>query len=291
MEVLRIGILLGLWLVGNVVWAQKAKPASGLEAGLKGEYFDGPNFERKVLTRTDPQVNFNWNWESPGPGVPREYFSVRWTGKLYAPTSGKYRFSATVDDGVRVWVNGKKLIDEWRKQDDSNFVGEIVLNGRQLYDLRIEYYNDWKGSVISVFWESPDDRRLFSFTTTPRMPLPAKYLFSKPIRPPVVAKPVLKPAPAVVSRATTAPIKPKPLKLASKPTQRSVTPPSTVSVILAQQPIPPPVSATPSSASSIPTAVADQSFANLKTGDVVVLRHVLFAQSEYTHSCRSLMRS
>lgn len=288
MGALRIGTLLGLWLVGNTVWAQKIRSAAGLQAGLKGEYFDGPNFERKLMTRTDPQVNFNWNWQSPGPGVPREYFSVRWTGKLYAPTSGKYRFSATVDDGVRVWVNGKKVIDEWRKQDDSNFVGEITLNGNHLYDLRIEYYNDWKGSVISVYWESPEDRRLSSFSSTPRLPLPAKYLFSKPERPPVIAKPVPKPAaPALVNRAVPSPAKPMPLRLASKSTPRSVSSPEPLSATLAQEPKPVPVSVAPSSKSTIaePTVVAavtDQPFANLKTGDVVVLRHVLFAQSEYT---------
>ncbi len=200
--------LMYLWLTGSDTLAQKAKPTNGskagLGAGLKGEYFSGPNFERKVLTRTDPQVDFNWNWESPGPGVPREYFSVRWTGKLYAPTSGTYRFSATVDDGVRVWVGGKKVIDEWRKQDDSRFVGEVSLNGRQLYDLRIEYYNDWKGSVISVFWESPEDRRLLSFSSAPRQLIPARYLFSRPARP-------LSAPPAVVRRTPLVP------KLNSRP--------------------------------------------------------------------------
>ena len=283
MRTLRIVALLSLLLVGNDLWAQKSKSANSLQAGLKGEYFDGPNFERKVMTRIDPQVDFNWNWQSPGPGVPREYFSVRWTGKLYTPTSGKYRFSATVDDGVRVWVNGKKVIDEWRKQDDSNFVGEITLNGHQLYDLRIEYYNDWKGSVISVFWESPEDRRLFSFTSTPRSPIPAKYLFSKPVTPPVVARPIPKlVAPTAVSRSTPSPAKPVALNSASKPTKRTLTAPASASVVLPQLPKPTLVSVTPSAVSSPASTVTDQPFDHLKTGDIVVLQHVLFAQSDYT---------
>jgi outer membrane protein OmpA-like peptidoglycan-associated protein len=264
-------------MVGNSAWAQQTRPANSLRSGLKGEYFDGPNFERRVMTRTDAQVNFNWNWEAPGPGVPREYFSVRWTGKLYAPTSGTYRFSATVDDGVRVWVNGKKVIDEWRKQDDSNFVGEISLNGRQFYDLRIEYYNDWKGSIISVYWESPEDRRLFSFTSPPQQVIPAKYLFSKPDRPlpPVVAKrePIRA---SVLPLATTRSIPkstlPKPTlpKLTTTPARPKLAPSDTATAIANQRPT--------SFSVSPPT---DQAFTNLKTGDAIVLRHVVFAQSEY----------
>lgn len=265
--------------------AQKSKPDNGLQTGLKGEYFSGPNFERKVMTRTDAQVNFNWNWESPGPNVPREYFSVRWTGKLYAPTSGTYRFSATVDDGVRVWVGGKKVIDEWRKQDDSRFVGEISLSGKRFYDLRIEYYNDWKGSIISVYWESPEDRRLFSFASPPQQVIPAKYLFSKPDRPlPPPVAPKREPARAsVLPLATNRPTlkstlpKPTPPKFVTAPVKRTPAPVDTLTAKTIQKPkSSPPFPATPA------PAPADQSFENLKAGDAIVLQHVVFAQSEYT---------
>lgn len=283
--------LLGLWLVGSGAWAQKTSPANGLKAGLKGEYFNGPNFEQKVMTRTDAEVNFDWNWQSPGPGVPREYFSVRWTGKLYAPTSGTYRFSATVDDGVRVWVGGKNVINEWRKQDDSQFVGEIALNAKQLYDLRIEYYNDWKGSVISVFWESPEDRRLFSFTSKPHQVIPAKYLFSKPDRPlpkpPVVTKrelartPVL---PIAVNRPAPKSAAPKlpALKPVSTPAKPTADVLSTASAIVLQKPAPAQATVVPGVVAAAPTPPAEFSFGNLKSGETIVLQHVVFAQSAYT---------
>lgn len=263
MGTFRMIVWLSLSLVSTGLWAQKIRPVNSpkanLLAGLKGEYFEGPNFERKVMTRTDPQVDFNWNWQSPGPGVPREYFSVRWTGKLYAPTTGKYRFSATADDGVRVWVNGKKIIDEWRKQDDSNFVGEISLHSHQLYDLRIEYYNDWKGSVISVFWESPEDQRLFSYTSTPRQTIPARYLFSKPDRPAVATKP----ASAAQPKRRTAPVIPLVAKIS-------------------QQPKPMLATVVPDVNKSTPVTSADQPFVDLTPGKAVVFQQVVFLQSEYT---------
>lgn len=274
--------LILLLLVGNGAWAQKTAPAtrSGT-GGLKGEYFNGPNFEQKVMTRTDAQINFDWNWESPGPGVPREYFSVRWTGKLYAPTTGKYRFSATVDDGVRVWVNGRKVIDEWRKQDDSQFVGEIALNGHQLYDLKVEYYNDWKGSVISVYWELPEDRTLFSFTSKPHQIIPAKYLFSKPERVPTVVT-NRKPTRAVVmpaasrSGTSSSATQPATFKPGLPPTGRRT---ATVAGTLVQKPVSVSAAIPPKSVTPPP---ADQPFGNLNAGQAIVLRHVVFAQSEYT---------
>ena len=269
MGTLRMIVWLSLSLLSTGLWGQKAKPVHGskvgMMAGLKGEYFEGPNFERKVMTRTDSQVDFNWNWQSPGPGVPREYFSVRWTGKLYAPTTGKYRFSATADDGVRVWVNGKKIIDEWRKQDDSNFIGEISLTSHQLYDLRIEYYNDWKGSVISVFWESPEDQRLFSYTSTPRQTIPARYLFSKPGRP------------AVATKRTPAPIQPVAMQ-----TKRKAEPVAPVLAKTNQTPKPVFATVVPDVSKSAPVKPADQPFANLTPGKAIAFQQVVFPQSEYT---------
>ena len=280
-------------LTGSPALPQKTSSASGLTAGLTGEYFNGPNFERKVLTRTDPQVAFDWNWQMPGPGVQREYFSVRWTGKLFVPTSGSYRFSATVDDGVRVWVNGKKVIDEWRKQDDIQFVGEITLTGNRFYDLRIEYYNDWKGSNITVLWQPPTDRRLFSFAAPSSELIPTKYLFSRPARP----APAL---PVVAGRAPTTGRTPVGLLTTRRPISKL-----TVAKLTAPKPVAAPAKRTPASgvvaaskpastsspARSVattnapkftPTPPTADPFATLKIGEAVVLRHVVFAQSAYT---------
>ena len=252
-------IITWLLLFGFGAMAQPGKPAGG----LTGEYFSGPNFERKVLTRTDPTVDFDWNWQTPGPGVPREYFSVRWTGKLYAPESGKYRFSALADDGVRVWVNGRKVIDEWRKQDDSRFVGEIALTGGRRYDLRIEYFNDWKGSIISVYWELPTLKQQLFSSLSSRQVIAARYLTPAPVsrpkpirtasvkRVPTVKKPAAQQAISVAAVTTSA------AKITSAPVSNPV-----------------PVSATLTG--SVPA-----SFADLKPGSAVVLQHVSFAQGDY----------
>jgi outer membrane protein OmpA-like peptidoglycan-associated protein len=234
--------------------------------GLKGEYFNGLNFNQKAFTRIDPQVAFDWNWRMPAPGVQREYFSVRWTGKLYAPVSGKYQFSATVDDGVRVWVDGKKVIDEWRKQDDSQFVGEIYLKAKQHYDLKVEYYNDWKGSIIYLFWKTPLPQQ-YTASRFPEM-IPAHYLSPTSVQPTkttaMVAKPPAKQTskPAVVAAAKT---------------------PSTIDA----QPVHNKRMVSSAAPSAPQLAVANtapklaETFIKLIAGETVVLRNVFFEQSEY----------
>lgn len=262
-------------LVADRGIAQPNKPVNG----LVGEYFNGPNFERKVLTRLDPAVDFDWNWQSPGPGVQREYFSVRWTGKLYAPVPGRYRFRATVDDGVRVWVNGRKVIDEWRKQDDSNFTGEIPLNGRQLYDLRIEYYNDWKGSVISVFWELPNPNKLAFSGFVPNQVIPAQYLFTPSSRLPRTPAAATRSA-LISSRAPVAtPATNRPTRAIPKPSVSTSAPVKRVKTSVAMTSSSPTTPTKPALAAIIP---AVESFRNLKRGEAVILRNVLFEQGDYT---------
>ncbi|GAB4035560.1 PA14 domain-containing protein [Spirosoma jeollabukense] len=254
---------------GSMGWAQRQSPTKSLVGGLTAEYFNGPNFEHKILTRIDPQVDFDWNWQYPAPGVQREYFSVRWSGKLYAPISGTYRFKATVDDGVRVWVGNKLVINEWRKQDDSQFVGEITLKAHQYYTLRIEYYNDWKGSVISVFWEPPQRSRGLSLASTGTQVIPAQYLFTRPILPdpPMAAKlgklNPLKPTVSYRSGLTATPN-----RVPTKP------------VGLSSPPKPAPVKELTSPGAEAATT-PDQSFDHLSVGEAVVLQGVFFVQSQY----------
>ncbi|CCH51896.1 putative protein Mb0923 [Fibrisoma limi BUZ 3] len=260
------GFLVVLWgVVSGSGFAQSPSSRQAATHGLKGEYFNGPNFEHKVLTRIDPQVSFDWNWQMPGPGVPREYFSVRWTGKLYAPRSGKYQFSATVDDGVRVWVGGKKVIDEWRKQDDTQFVGEIILKAGNYYDLKVEYYNDWKGSIIYLFWKLPVDKRIAA-TTSPEV-ISANFLVpSFPTKPKVAAaKPPVVSKPNVVAKPS------KPVATATR-SLRPV-PPKTAGV---GQPV-----AKNEASAPAPVSNPINTFETLTAGTTLVLQHVLFEQSSY----------
>jgi hypothetical protein len=130
----------------------------GQGSGLKGEYFSN---HAKVftgtptLTRIDPMVNFDWGNGSPDPSISADTFTVRWTGQVQAQFSEPYTFTTTSDDGVRLYVNGTLVIDQWIDQGPTDWTGTIALQAGQLYDIRMEYYENGGGAVAKLAWSSP----------------------------------------------------------------------------------------------------------------------------------------
>jgi hypothetical protein len=96
---------------GNV-WSFTTGDAS--LGGIRGEYFNNVTLAgTPALVRVDPDINFNWGGNSPGPGVQAPVFSVRWTGMLNVPFTETYTFYANVFEAVRVWVDDKLIINNW----------------------------------------------------------------------------------------------------------------------------------------------------------------------------------
>lgn len=127
-------------------------------SGLWAEYINNRTLHGPVvLTRTDAQVNFEWGDGSPAGGtINTDNFSVRWTGQVKAPISGQYTFSTNADDGVRLWVNGVQLIDDWTNHAPiTNNGPSIQLNAGQKYDIRLEYYEGGGGAVAKLLWAYP----------------------------------------------------------------------------------------------------------------------------------------
>ena len=136
---------------------------AGIGGGLQGKYYQWSGqappsqsaaFPRLVMTRTDPQINFNWGNRSPGPSVNADNFSVRWTGKVEAAFTETYTFYTTTDDGVRLWVNGQKIIDKWIEQSATEWNGTIDLVAGQKYNIVMEYYENLVDAAAQLRWSS-----------------------------------------------------------------------------------------------------------------------------------------
>ena len=135
-------------------------PVVGNGTGLWGEYFNDPNngthFVTRVLRRVDSTVNFDWEANAPGSGVTVDNFSVRWTGQVQAPQNGDYIFSTTADDGVRLWINGLLVIDNWVDQSaTTKNSAAITLVAGTRYDIRMEYYEHGGSAVAKLLWAYP----------------------------------------------------------------------------------------------------------------------------------------
>jgi len=122
------------------------------QRGLKAEYYDGTNFERLETVRYVPNIDLSWNATPPVPGINPHECSIRWTGNLMTSKSGTYSFSAQVDDGIRVWIDNKMIINQWELNDMGVFEGKIHLESNQKYKLKVEYFNALLEGEVRLLW-------------------------------------------------------------------------------------------------------------------------------------------
>lgn len=128
------------------------------EHGLQAEYFKGIDLEGEpILRRIDPLVDFNWVEGSPAQAVPRAHFSARWTGRLIPPVSGEYTLSVKSNDGCRLYMDGKLIIDAWDDQCCVARTAQAQLEAGRSRKIRVEYCNRTGGAMIQLGWRLPCD--------------------------------------------------------------------------------------------------------------------------------------
>ena len=127
---------------------------AGTGGGVKGEYYQGLNFNTLALTRTDPQIDFNWGG-APDPALSEDNYSVRWSGEVEAAFTETYTFYTNSADGVRVWLNGIQIINNWTDHDSTENSGNMDLVAGQIYSVRMEHYDSGGAAVAELLWSSP----------------------------------------------------------------------------------------------------------------------------------------
>jgi glucose/arabinose dehydrogenase len=123
--------------------------------GLVGTYYDNPDFTGRAVTRRDPKVLFNWSTGSPAPGIASDTFSVRWRGQVQARVTGTHTFYVRSDGGVRLWVDGQLLIDNWTEHPAVEDSGTVALIAGQKYKLRLDYYDGLGAALAQLSWSAP----------------------------------------------------------------------------------------------------------------------------------------
>jgi len=208
--------------------------------GLTGQYYAGQNFDTLKVTQVDPTVNFpyasqasfphhldgSFMSEATGDGG---NFSVRWSGQVQAAETGIYTFSTLSDDGVRLWVNGTQLIDNWQVNAGVTDNGPISLVAGRRYDIKLEYYQNTGWREIVLKWQRPG--------ASSSVVIPQNYLF--PVDPPTptptaTATPTATTTPTVTPTGTPTPpptATPTPVPTAT-PTPLPTAPPTPVPVRL-----------------------------------------------------------
>ncbi|MBI1373135.1 MAG: PQQ-binding-like beta-propeller repeat protein, partial [Phycisphaera sp.] len=116
-----------------------------------------PRFLRdQRVTRIDERINFNiLDANQRPPGVPGEQLAVRWTGRVLTPRKGHYNFFATSDDGVRLYIDGKRIINDWIDRAAAESRGEIDLDAGS-HDIVVEYFQGGGEASMKLEWEGPE---------------------------------------------------------------------------------------------------------------------------------------
>ncbi|WP_303309866.1 PA14 domain-containing protein [Hymenobacter sp. BT730] len=270
-----------LVLPGALLQAQTLPKTPG--TGLQGQYYNGRNFQELAHTRTDPTIDFDWTYSSPAPGLPRERyrspapgvsgedFSIRWTGHIYVPVTGLYTFRILSDDGMRVWVGGKRVLSSWRDQRVTAVTAQVQLMGGRYYPLRVEYYQVLWDSRALLSWQLPN-------STEDPQPIPPQYLYAKlPASAKPVPREVVRPQPPVAAPAkATAPV----VRTVRPPARRAavVKPPreAVVATVAPKPVVPVAVPADTSTAGALPD------LSTLTKGTAVTLPNLYFTQGKAT---------
>ena len=142
-------------------------PASGPGDGLTGEYFSSPDLSgTPVLTRTDRNINFNWDKVVPVNGLQRDNYSVRWSGSFTPPAPGEYKLGVRVNycyacqnaEGFRLYLDGKLLVEsrgETTGERGAVIEASATFGDRQPHPIRLEYLHRTGSAGIDLTWQAP----------------------------------------------------------------------------------------------------------------------------------------
>lgn len=135
-------------------------PGDASVHGFRAEYFKNTDLSGEpALVRTDSEINMEGS-ESPGPGIPENRFSVRWTANLTVTNTGIYALTFTGDDGFRVFLDEKKLFELWEKHAATPRTSEVRLEAGKTYALRIEFFQDGGDYAARLAW-TPAGKEVF----------------------------------------------------------------------------------------------------------------------------------
>ena len=140
---------------GRSAASSVAVPAASFDV-LQGEYYDNIALAGVArVSRRDAAVDFRWTFNAPARGIATDWYSVRWTGRVRVPPSGVRRIGVEGDDGYRLYVDDKLLIDDWRKQSFGTRLAPVMFAPGSIHDIRLEFSHAGGsgGARVRLVWD------------------------------------------------------------------------------------------------------------------------------------------
>lgn len=132
-----------------------------LPGTFKGEFYNNKDLSGEpVFTRDDTKIDFDWGGDAPDSRLPSDNFSIRWTGKIGPlPRTAVYKFGVSSDDGARLWIDGKPVVDQWKPQDSVTNLVSVKLEEGKTYDVKLEYFEQTGGANVHLLWSGSEPPR------------------------------------------------------------------------------------------------------------------------------------
>jgi hypothetical protein len=127
-------------------------PQTDLKPGLLRVVYNGKEFEQKIHARIDPEIHTNFGLGPAAPGLPDDNYCIRWSGLMRVATTRKYTFQFDHDDGGRMWMDGKQVVDNWNDGVHHDRV-ELELTAGD-HPIKLEYFEGGSFGGINLKWES-----------------------------------------------------------------------------------------------------------------------------------------
>jgi len=135
------------------------KEARGFGLGLTAEYFADRELKNRKSLRIDPLIDFDWTQMAPTGFTNDAGYAIRWTGKLQPRYTEDYTLATISDDGARLWIDGKLLIDNWQEGAASEKQANVRLSAGKKHDIKIEYFQKAGEAVMKLLWASKNQKR------------------------------------------------------------------------------------------------------------------------------------
>jgi hypothetical protein len=149
---LRILMVMGLGMLSWLATLLAPVAVQAANPTWRGEYFTNSTLSGAPgVVRYDEKIDFRWRSGSPVRNVPADGFSVRWTGEVRL-NAGRYGFRTETDDGVRLYVDGKLVIDRWYDMATSVHTAVVPLKAG-LHTIRMEYYENRGEATAKLTWQ------------------------------------------------------------------------------------------------------------------------------------------
>jgi beta-glucosidase len=122
--------------------------------GLQAEYFNNITLTGEAgIKRVDKTIDFHWTLYAPDPAIYVDFYSARWTGQLISPATGRFKIGLEGNEGYRLYINNKMIIDNWKKQTYKTTVADYSFEKGKSYDIRVEFFEPNGNATIKLIWD------------------------------------------------------------------------------------------------------------------------------------------